>query len=1170
MEYTTDRNALLDSDLEGIKDIMRIHIEIRNRSFMRRVHRDCFLGSDAVDFLCSHGLADSRPQAVQIGKKMCDKAMMRHVSDSKQFKDASHMYYRFIDDDKDEALLAATNAGNGTGVPIYGQGGNSWAFCPHTVNNSYIIDIGLAEEIERSVAGSHVDARQRAFEKLRNRVREEAEPEAPNWSLTQSQIVHGTPISVYQRKRPRGDFKNLRMTGMVGEKPKKWIRGIMSFEKRKQWESMFEDGIVVEGIDLGESSILEASYDSDSDDEKIVSPSAAASSQSPQAASGALASGTATPAPGKASSTMNLAQPSASILNFLQTIELAGIPAGMSIAFLNDQDRQHALAHLRKQMMLSSPQDCMLCMESFEAPSDIRFCPCCAMVSCHNCVCKRVFEAATRRVVVVCLHCYRESSRIRHPPSAVKNTANVDESVRGKWWRPEELNLIDYSTSMSNSMTLNGGAGAALMGAHFGGPPVSSNAPSSSKYGQAQSSAAAVVPDTIEQKAGEQEEEGGSRQSIMSSKVQEQGDGVGREVDEDDDSALGAVASGSAAQAIQKKLTAEHYATCKSCGAVLQRDVDVIERHMDSCNGTPASSFMDNSGGNAMSAAAASPSDGGLLINGKDINKSGTRIIYRTARQDSTLFNFRPREVCAIQDSFTDPDGTAYVYEISVRHCDVRGTPGYVTADVLMQMYVARPVPGSNGASSITIVSQVDTRAKGPGQWFLSLVGDNSDTMAGPAHADLVRELEASGPLVNILKPSTNSDGFENENDSLVNLDDFELLAVLGRGGFGKVMQVKHKQTEEIYAMKILKKNELVRRRQVERTQTERTILAAVKHPFIVCLHYAFQNVHKLYMVMDFVQGGDFFTLMRKHRRLPEDWVRIYVGEIAMALQHLHDMDVVYRDLKPENILLCSDGHVKLTDFGLSHDIVTRSFCGTEQYMSPEMLLQHGHNFRMDWWCLGLIMHEMISAKHPFHGPSHYDTLRNMVTKQPVIDNRLSVHAATVVRSLLIKNPRARLCCRAGFEELKSLPWFSSLDWDALYEKKINMAYRPDLQGDEDVSSFETTFTREEAIDSVTSDASAKSGKKKGGANDGENAFQDFGFVKDVDSEPPSPAVTATDTENNIFKDVGGDTISTNANSANADDAKSISPILQPPGQESGDHGMTAFIPAQPIRKSQI
>lgn len=258
-----------------------------------------------------------------------------------------------------------------------------------------------------------------------------------------------------------------------------------------------------------------------------------------------------------------------------------------------------------------------------------------------------------------------------------------------------------------------------------------------------------------------------------------------------------------------------------------------------------------------------------------------------------------------------------------------------------------------------------------------------------------MRELKLSGNLQNILTKEQEQD----EGDNIVSLDDFELLAVLGRGGFGKVMQVRHKPSGEVYAMKILKKSELRRRRQVERTQTERTILANVRHPFIVCLHYAFQNAQKLYMVMDFVQGGDFFTLMRKFKRIPEDWVRIYVIEVAMALQHLHDMDVVYRDLKPENILLCGDGHLKLTDFGLSRffetrppaaedivgedDVLTRSFCGTEQYMSPEMLLQQGHNFRMDWWCLGLLMHEMISARHPFHGPSHYDTLRNMVTKPP-------------------------------------------------------------------------------------------------------------------------------------------------------------------------------------------
>jgi serine/threonine protein kinase len=307
-----------------------------------------------------------------------------------------------------------------------------------------------------------------------------------------------------------------------------------------------------------------------------------------------------------------------------------------------------------------------------------------------------------------------------------------------------------------------------------------------------------------------------------------------------------------------------------------------------------------------------------------------------------------------------------------------------------MLLHVARPI--SPTVSEITIISQVDTRAAASnGQWLLSLIAD--EPLAAPGTEDLVRELKASGNLQDILLKKEE----EQTPEEKCNLNDFELLAVLGRGGFGKVMQVRHKTTNKVYAMKVLKKSELRRRRQVERTQTERTILAAVRHPFIVCLHYAFQNQHKLYMVMDFVQGGDFFTLMRKHKRLPEDWVRIYVGEIALALQHLHDMDVVYRDLKPENILLDGNGHLKLTDFGLSrffetrppapedmigedNDIVTRSFCGTEQYMSPEMLLQQGHNFRMDWWCLGLLMHEMISSVGPLIIQFHLQTLTFSLT----------------------------------------------------------------------------------------------------------------------------------------------------------------------------------------------
>ncbi len=141
--------------------------------------------------------------------------------------------------------------------------------------------------------------------------------------------------------------------------------------------------------------------------------------------------------------------------------------------------------------------------------------------------------------------------------------------------------------------------------------------------------------------------------------------------------------------------------------------------------------------------------------------------------------------------------------------------------------------------------------------------------------------------------------------------------------------------------------------------------------------------------------------------------------------------------------------------------------------------MHQGHNWRMDWWCLGLLMHEMLSARHPFHGPSHYDTLRNMVTKQPVIDGRVSGLAGSVIRGLLIKNPRARLCCRSGIDELKSMPFFARTDWDGLYNKTVAAPHVPAIADVTDTSFFEATFTREAPIDSVSENPKAKRGGKK-------------------------------------------------------------------------------------------
>lgn len=220
---------------------------------MTHVHRDCFIGSDAVDFLVTQGLADTRKQAVLIGKKMVEKKMIRHIATDRRraFRDA-YLYYRFTeDDDKSSCVLAPSNAGNGTGIHL-GQGGCKFSFSPHTAHNSYVLDIALAEEIERAVAGASVESRARAVSKLRARVKEQAEADAPDWMLQQSTEVNKTVVSVYTRKRPRGDFRNVKITGMVGESPRGFISRIVNFDSRRQWESTFEDGVVVEAVDIGE------------------------------------------------------------------------------------------------------------------------------------------------------------------------------------------------------------------------------------------------------------------------------------------------------------------------------------------------------------------------------------------------------------------------------------------------------------------------------------------------------------------------------------------------------------------------------------------------------------------------------------------------------------------------------------------------------------------------------------------------------------------------------------------------------------------------------------------------------------------------------------------------------------------------------------------------------
>ncbi|XP_067852940.1 ribosomal protein S6 kinase alpha-6 isoform X1 [Heptranchias perlo] len=302
----------------------------------------------------------------------------------------------------------------------------------------------------------------------------------------------------------------------------------------------------------------------------------------------------------------------------------------------------------------------------------------------------------------------------------------------------------------------------------------------------------------------------------------------------------------------------------------------------------------------------------------------------------------------------------------------------------------------------------------------------------------------------------------------------FELLKVLGQGSFGKVFLVRKAigpDAGQLYAMKVLKKATLKVRDRV-RTKMERDILVEVNHPFIVKLHYAFQTEGKLYLILDFLRGGDIFTRLSKEVMFTEEDVKFYLAELALALDHLHSLGIVYRDLKPENILLDEGGHIKLTDFGLSKESVDQekkaySFCGTVEYMAPEVVNRRGHTQSADWWSFGVLMFEMLTGTLPFQGKDRNETM-NMILKAKLgMPQFLSPEAQGLLRTLFKRNPGNRLGAGPdGVEEIKRHPFFATIDWNKLVRKEIQPPFKPASGKPEDTFCFDPEFTAKTPKDS--------------------------------------------------------------------------------------------------------
>ncbi|KAH8923080.1 Pkinase-domain-containing protein [Atractiella rhizophila] len=303
-------------------------------------------------------------------------------------------------------------------------------------------------------------------------------------------------------------------------------------------------------------------------------------------------------------------------------------------------------------------------------------------------------------------------------------------------------------------------------------------------------------------------------------------------------------------------------------------------------------------------------------------------------------------------------------------------------------------------------------------------------------------------------------------------IEDLDLLRVIGKGSFGKVMQVRKTDTGRIYALKTIKKAHIVNRSEVTHTLAERSVLAKVNNPFITPLKFAFQSPDKLYLVLAFVNGGELFHHLQREGRFSEERSRFYAAELLCALECLHGFNVVYRDLKPENILLDYVGHISLCDFGLcklnmTDQETTNTFCGTPEYLAPELLLGQGYTKSVDWWTLGVLLYEMLTGLPPYYDED-VPTMYKKILQNPLIfPDDMGAEARSVLTGLLTREPSQRLGNR-GAEDIKNHPFFKNhLDWALLSTKKIQPPFKPSVESAADTSNFDEEFTAEAPVDSV-------------------------------------------------------------------------------------------------------
>ncbi|XP_077407271.1 protein kinase C epsilon type isoform X2 [Vanacampus margaritifer] len=397
--------------------------------------------------------------------------------------------------------------------------------------------------------------------------------------------------------------------------------------------------------------------------------------------------------------------------------------------------------------------------------------------------------------------------------------------------------------------------------------------------------------------------------------------------------------------------------------------------------------------------------------------------------------------------------------------------------------------PGQDAPQSPPELSQTENSFSqpavptSPSQQDLAALDRLQDALSldqqGPQHSSSSSS-SSSATSTTSLSTASSSGCRENGQSQRRTLKDFNLIKVLGKGSFGKVMLAELKGTEEVYAVKVLKKDVILQDDDVDCTMTEKRILAlARRHPYLTQLYCCFQTRDRLFFVMEYVNGGDLMFQIQRSRKFDEPRSRFYAAEVTSALMFLHRNGVIYRDLKLDNILLDAEGHCKLADFGMCKEgimngVTTTTFCGTPDYIAPEILQELEYGASVDWWALGVLMYEMMAGQPPFEADNEDDLFESILHDDVLYPVWLSKEAVSILRAFMTKNSAKRLGCvvSQGCEEaIKTHAFFREIDWLLLEQRKVRPPFKPRIKTKRDVNNFDQDFTKEDPVLTPTDEA---------------------------------------------------------------------------------------------------